>query len=96
MYGLLIYIILHHIIFLFIYLFFNSAFDRDIQSKVTEGGASNALFFYSRCGRFIAKSCTISEMSHIRQVAPQLADYFRQQRNTLITKVILLFYHYNF
>ncbi len=70
---------------------FHSAFDQDIQSRVTEGGASNALFFYSRCGRFIAKSCTTEEMSHIRKIAPLLEEYFKTQRETLITKVRLHF-----
>lgn len=67
--------------------YFSRAFEKDIQSKVTEGGASNALFFYSQCGRFIAKSCTTAEMLHIRKVAPTLNEYFRNQKNTLITKV---------
>jgi hypothetical protein len=63
------------------------SFEKRIQNRVTEGGASNALFFYSQCNRFIAKSCTAQEMMQVRENATALRNYFVENKQTYITKV---------
>ncbi len=60
---------------------------------MTEGGASNALFFYSKCNRFIVKSCTASEMKQIRGKARLLRDHFQASPNSFLTKVTRNFLH---
>lgn len=63
------------------------SFEKRIQNRVTEGGASNALFFYSQCNRFIAKSCTAEEMKQVRENVTALRNYFVKNKHTYITKV---------
>ena len=46
---------------------FSESFEQRVENRVTHGGASNALFFFSACNRFIAKSCTAEEMMCIRK-----------------------------
>jgi hypothetical protein len=64
-----------------------SAFKENIVSRVTEGGASNAIFFYSEDRTFIVKSCSYEEMKQIRANAESLGNHFNQHRDSLITKV---------
>jgi hypothetical protein len=75
-----------------IVLIFDRAFEKDIVSQVTQGGASNAIFFYSngtghKNGAFIVKSCSYAEMEQIKSKAESLRDHFQQHPDSLITKV---------
>ena len=70
----------------------NSSFEQQVENRVTEGGASSALFFYSKCNKFIVKSCTISEMEQIRANAHLLRDHFQNHPKSFITKVILSYH----
>ena len=56
---------------------------------MTQGGASGALFFYSRDEMFIAKSCTEEEFMTLTKNAKAYADYFEsvKGRNSFIGKV---------
>eukprot|EP00602_Paraphysomonas_sp_CaronLab_P007183 CAMPEP_0185034010 /NCGR_PEP_ID=MMETSP1103-20130426/23489_1 /TAXON_ID=36769 /ORGANISM="Paraphysomonas bandaiensis, Strain Caron Lab Isolate" /LENGTH=611 /DNA_ID=CAMNT_0027570487 /DNA_START=831 /DNA_END=2666 /DNA_ORIENTATION=- len=63
------------------------SFEKQIVNRVTEGGASNALFFYSQCGRFMAKSCNAEEMQHIRTHAYRLMGYLANNKESFITKI---------
>jgi hypothetical protein len=57
---------------------------------VSESGASGAIFFFSRDNQFIAKSCTAEELTHLRESALALKDYFQANPHTLITQASLL------
>jgi len=63
------------------------SFEKPIKLHLAEGGASNALFFFSECRKFMAKSCTAEEMITVRTHAGELRDHFRQNRNSLISKI---------
>lgn len=63
------------------------SFEKPIKLHLAEGGASNALFFFSECRKFIAKSCTAQEMMTVRTHAGQLRDHFRENRSSLITRI---------
>ena len=63
------------------------SFEKPIKLHLAEGGASNALFFFSECRKFMAKSCTAEEMTTVRTHAGALRDHFRQNRNSLISRI---------
>ena len=63
------------------------SFEKPIKLHLAEGGASNALFFFSECRKFIAKSCTAEEMTNVRTHASSLRDHFQTNRNSLITRI---------
>jgi len=46
-----------------------------LELKVNEGGASEAFFFFSADKRFIVKSCTVSEMTLLRNMATEYAGH---------------------
>ena len=64
-----------------------TSFDKPIKLHLNEGGASNALFFFSECRKYIAKSCTAEEMTNIRKHAEKLLEHFRTNRNSLLTRI---------
>jgi hypothetical protein len=67
------------------------AFHSDVKSRMVKGGASGSLFFKSKCERFILKSCSVAEMKKLRAIAPALEQHFAYNRESLITKVFILF-----
>jgi hypothetical protein len=66
---------------------YTESFEKPIKLHLTEGGASNALFFFSECRKFIAKSCTAQEMTNIRKHAGDLRNHFSSNRNSLLTRI---------
>lgn len=44
---------------------YRKAFARTAKERLTEGGSSDAFFFYTGDLRFIVKSCTLGEVRHI-------------------------------
>jgi len=55
---------------------FRDAWQQDgLELKVNEGGASQAFFFFSADKRFIVKSCTLSEMTLLRNMAMEYAEH---------------------
>jgi len=55
---------------------FHDAWQQDgLELKVNEGGASQAFFFFSSDKRFIVKSCTLSEMTLLRNMAMEYAEH---------------------
>ena len=63
------------------------SFEKPIKLHNNEGGASNALFFFSECRKYIAKSCTAEEMTNIRLHAEDLLNHFEDNRSSLITRI---------
>ncbi len=64
-----------------------TAFTRTIKERVNEGGASNAFFFYSDGEKFLAKSCSLSEIDVLRRNARKYVEYMCDNRDSLITKI---------
>lgn len=64
-------------------------FKTTIKERVASGGASGALFFFSRSEMFMAKSCTIEEFATLTKNAKAYADYFESAKgtNSFISKV---------
>ena len=60
-----------------------------IKARLIEGGASGAFFFFTQDERFIAKSCTHGEITHISKTATAMAKYVKDTPFTFITKVAL-------
>lgn len=60
---------------------------KTIKERLTEGGASGAFFFFTKDEKFIAKSCTLDEIAHIRRSSLMLAKYFHENPESFITKV---------
>jgi hypothetical protein len=69
------------------HLFPHSSFKRTIKERLTEGGASGAFFFFTKDEKFIAKSCTLEEIAHIRRSSLILADYFQENPESFLTRV---------
>jgi hypothetical protein len=63
------------------------SFMKTIKERLTEGGASGAFFFFTKDENFIAKSCTLDEIAHIRRSSLMLAKYFHENPESFITKV---------
>ena len=68
------------------------AFRSAVESHVSKGGASGALFFKSHCDRFIVKSCTAEEMRTLRRIAPLLQEHFQENPKSLLGKVSVSIY----
>jgi hypothetical protein len=66
-----------------------SSFKKTIKERLTEGGASGAFFFFTKDEKFIAKSCTLEEIAHIRRSSLMLANYFQENPESFITRVPL-------
>jgi len=66
---------------------FKTAFKNTIKERLTEGGASGAFFFFSMGERFIAKSCTETEMDALISNASKYANYLADNRESFITRI---------
>jgi hypothetical protein len=68
---------------------YNWQFKTTIKERVAAGGASGALFFFSRSEMFMAKSCTVEEFATLTKNARAYADYFESTKgaNSFISKV---------
>jgi hypothetical protein len=66
---------------------FSSSFMKTIKERLTEGGASGAFFFFTKDEKFIAKSCTLDEIAHIRRSSLMLSKYFQENPESFITRV---------
>jgi hypothetical protein len=60
---------------------------KTIKERLTEGGASGAFFFFTKDEKFIAKSCTLDEIAHIRRSSLMLSKYFQENPESFITRV---------
>ena len=58
-----------------------------VKARLVEGGASGAFFFFSKNEKFIAKSCTATEVANIRKSAPLYYDYMKENRNSCICRI---------
>lgn len=63
------------------------SFMKTIKERLTEGGASGAFFFFTKDEKFIAKSCTLDEIAHIRRSSLMLSKYFQENPESFITRV---------
>eukprot|EP01038_Epipyxis_sp_PR26KG_P014040 gene14040-18831_t len=62
-------------------------FSTTIKERLSEGGASGAFFFFSRGEKFIAKSCTLSEIETLQSNAAQYADYLVANPESFISRI---------
>jgi hypothetical protein len=67
------------------------SFMKTIKERLTEGGASGAFFFFTKDEKFIAKSCTLDEIAHIRRSSLMLSKYFQDNPESFITRVSVPF-----
>ena len=67
------------------------SFKSTIKEQVTAGGNSGAFFFFSKDQQFIAKSCTVEEFTHICESASKMAEYWKKNPSSFITKVHVVF-----
>ena len=67
---------------------YSQAFDKKLKARLTQGGASGALFFFSHCEKFIAKSCSKAEKDVILSNAKSYCEYLEKHGGTYITKIL--------
>eukprot|EP01036_Dinobryon_divergens_P024942 gene24943-33437_t len=63
-------------------------FSKTMKERLSEGGASGALFFFSRDELFIAKSCKYEELVTITSNAKKYCEYLCANKNSYISKVL--------
>ncbi len=64
-----------------------SYFSTTIKERLTQGGASGAFFFFSKGEKFIAKSCTATELESLKGSAERYSDYLTHNKDSFISKV---------
>lgn len=62
-------------------------FKTTIKERISDGGASGALFFFSKSEKFIAKSCTVEEVNNLKSIAALYATYLEMNGNSYISKI---------
>jgi len=67
---------------------YTKAFEKKLKARLTQGGASGALFFFSNCESFIAKSCSRAEREVVISNAKEYCEYIEKNPNTRITKIL--------
>jgi len=67
---------------------YSNAFEKKLKARLTQGGASGALFFFSHDEKFIAKSCSKAERDVILGNAKSYCEYLEQNVDTYITKIL--------
>jgi len=66
---------------------YESSFKTTIKERLTEGGASGAFFFFSMGEKFLAKSCTETEMEMLVENAAKYASFLGANPNSFITRI---------
>ena len=59
-------------------------FATTIKERLTQGGASGAFFFFSKGEKFIAKSCSSSELDTLKHNAEAYANYMEVNKDSYI------------
>lgn len=67
---------------------YTKAFEKQLKARLTQGGASGALFFFSNCESYIAKSCSRAEREVVITNAKEYCEYLERYPNTKITKIL--------
>lgn len=65
-----------------------SSFRSTQKERFTEGGSSDAFFFYSGDERFMVKTCTATEFFTLLQILKDYAEYVCTHRNTFLVRLI--------